>query len=182
MNVEIEAAAQYILTQKPVFTRLFYGYVQSLYRYGIFCTNVYVTFLRADRIAGNRHCFENAMRVALEHGAVHKRAGVTLVRVAAYVFYISLCLSRELPFETGGEACAASAAQSRRFQFGNDLIRAHFEENFRKRRIIARSNRLLYAFRSDYTAVSECYSELMLIKGNFRKGNNASVLVNGAFV
>ena len=41
-----------------------------------------IALLRADRVAGDGHAFEHAVRVALQDAAVHERAGVALVAVA----------------------------------------------------------------------------------------------------
>ena len=72
--------------------------------------NVDIALRSADRVAGDRHRFEHDMGVALEDGTIHERAGVAFIRVTADVLLIRVVAAREFPFQTGGEARAASAA------------------------------------------------------------------------
>ena len=65
------------------------------------------------------------MGVALQHGAVHKRAGVALVGVADHILLVGLILPCGVPFEPGGEARAAAAPQPGDAHLFNDLLGRH---------------------------------------------------------
>ena len=51
--------------------------------------HVDVALVRADRVAADEHALDDGVRVALEDGAVHERAGVALVGVADDVLLVA---------------------------------------------------------------------------------------------
>ena len=74
--------------------------------------HVDVALLRADGVGGDGHAFEDAVRVAFEHGAVHEGAGVAFVGVADDVLLLLAGLGDGAPFQAGGIAGAAASAQA----------------------------------------------------------------------
>ena len=94
--------------------------LQALDGQRVFAAHVNVALLRADGVAGDRHAFEHAVRVAFEHAAIHERAGIAFVRVADHVLGGRDLLRHQLPLQTGGIARAAAPAQSARL----DLLRS----------------------------------------------------------
>jgi len=95
----------------------------------IFGAHVNETFAGAHGIGGDGHAFENAVRIAFEHAAVHERAGVALVRVADDIFLRAFRLRDRGPFQTGGITRAAAAAQTALDDGVHDLLRHHFAED-----------------------------------------------------
>ena len=106
------------------------------------------------------------MRVAFEHGTVHECTGVALVSVAAYIFNISIRhdVACELPFHTGREAAAASAAQTGIEDFLNDLLRCHRGQHLVECPVAVSADVFIDVFRIDQTAVAECNTVLLCIE------------------
>ena len=73
---------------------------------------------RADRVGRDRHALEHPVRVALQHGAVHERAGVALVGVADHDLGRARRLGDRVPLEPGRVPGAAPAAEAA----GGDLV------------------------------------------------------------
>ena len=79
----------------------------------IFGAHVDVAFAGADGVGGDGHAFEHAVRVALEHAAVHEGAGIAFVGVADDVFrVVPVGLGDRAPLQAGGKAGAAASAQA----------------------------------------------------------------------
>ena len=97
LNIKGKAGAEDIVTQKAVFTGLLNGDLQTVDGDGVLGTDIDIALVRADGIAGNGHGLQHHMGVALQHGAVHKRAGVALIGVAADILHIALALPGKEP-------------------------------------------------------------------------------------
>src|SRR5579859_3344233 len=80
--------------------------------------------------SGDSHSLQDAVRVTLEHAAVHEGAGVALVGIADDVFFGSSRFGNSRPFESGGESRAAAAAQAARYYGFDDVLGCAFMENF----------------------------------------------------
>ena len=117
-DVEVEAAAEDVLAQQPVFARLFDGAVQAAHRQRILGAHVDDALGRAHRVGADDHAFQQRMRIALDLVAVHVGAGIALVGIADDVLGVGLGLGQEIPLVAGEEARAAAAAQPR----GLDLL------------------------------------------------------------
>ena len=104
------------------------------------------------------------MGIAFQDGAVHERAGVALVRVAADILLIRVILLAELPLEAGGEAGAAAAPQARIKKGLDYIVRSHLGENFSEGLISAGSDILFNIFRIDDAAVAQGNPVLLFIK------------------
>ena len=97
----------------------------------------------ADGVGGDDHAFEQPVRVALDHGAVHERAGVAFVGVADQVLLVARRLAGELPLLAGREtrrrrgragrsarpcrrprraSCSRSALRQRRVAAAGDVL------------------------------------------------------------
>ena len=75
----------------------------------------------------DEHAFDEAVRVALDHGAVHERARVAFVGVADNVFEGVALLAGNLPLQARREARAAASAQMRILDNLYHLLRRHFK-------------------------------------------------------
>ena len=102
--------------------------IRDRYRDRILRTDVNITLICTDCIAGNCHRFDNDVRIALQNRTIHKRARIALIGVAADVFLIRLICSRERPFHTGREAAAAASTQSGiLIDFDNSVSYTHLD-------------------------------------------------------
>ncbi len=112
VKIKIKTLAEDVFAQKSVFSRLIYGDSETLNCNGVFRADVDISLCGADSVARDSHSFDYNMRVAFKHRTIHKRAGVALVGVAAYVFLTAVLNdgARKLPLLSGREACAASSS------------------------------------------------------------------------
>ncbi len=85
---------------------------QPLDRQRILGPHVDVAVVGADRVGGQRHALDHAMRIRLQHGPVHERAGIAFVGIADHIFLLARHLGHGRPFQTGRIAAAAAAAQA----------------------------------------------------------------------
>ena len=109
-QVEIEAAAEDVLTQQAVISRLLNCHAQRVDGDGVLGANVEVTLLRADGVGRDDHALDDGVRVSFQHAAVHKSAGIALVAVADEVFLIAGGLPGEGPLQPGGESGPAASS------------------------------------------------------------------------
>ena len=110
-EVEVQTAAQDVLADDAVGARLVDGLMQRLDRQRVLGADVDIAAAGADGARRDQHAFEQAVRVALDHGAIHKGAGVALVGVADEELHAAGLLVADLPLGAGGEAGAAAPAQ-----------------------------------------------------------------------
>ncbi len=110
LDIEVKTAAEDVLAQQAGRGGLFDGLFQPCYGQRVFGAYVDKPGVRAYGVAAYGHGFEHGMRVAFEHGAVHKGPRVALIGVTDDVFLpLRLCCGK-LPFFAGGEATAAATA------------------------------------------------------------------------
>ena len=121
---------------------------------GILGAAVDVAFFGADGVAAQHHAFEQAVRVALDDGAVHEGAGVAFVGVADDVLDVARGLGGEFPLEAGQEAGAATAAQAGVLDFLDDRFGRHLEQGLGQSRVAAAGDVLLDALGVDHAAVA----------------------------
>jgi len=166
VEVEIEAGTENVLTEKTVFTSLVDSDLESLNCDRIFCTNVYPTFVSADRVSCDSHSFYYCMGVTFENGTVHECARVTFVGVTYNVLLVgngSLC---ELPLTTSGESAAAATAKTGIENGLNNVVGSHFLQNLSECEVTVHSDVFIDLFGVDYTAVTESNSLLLLVEGS----------------
>ena len=87
VHVEVEAAAEDVVTQQAQLLRLFDGNSEPVHGHGILGADIDVALGRARGNARDDHALDDLVRVALHAGAVHEGAGVALVAVADDVFH-----------------------------------------------------------------------------------------------
>ena len=89
------------------------GDLQPLDGQRVFGADVDVAHRGADRVRGDGHALDHAVRVAFQHAAVHEGAGIAFVGVADDEFRRRLAdCAGQLPFPPGGETGAAAAAEA----------------------------------------------------------------------
>ena len=105
-----EIRAENIFAEQAVFPRLVDGHPQAVHGDGIFRADINVTLVGTDRIGGDRHSLDYGVGIPFQNGTIHKRAGITLVRVTANVFFLAFGRARKLPLAPRRKARAPSAA------------------------------------------------------------------------
>ena len=128
---------------------------EALDRQRVLGAAVHVAFGRADRVGGDEHALDDAEGVALEHRAVHERAGVALVGVADEVLLAARLVEGDLPLLPGREAGAAAAAQAGGDDLVADLGRGHRRQRPGGGAEAAGGQRRIQAGRVDDAAVGE---------------------------
>ena len=126
VDVEVKAGAEDVLAEEAVFPGLLDGDLEAVDGNRVFGADVDVALGRADGVAGDGHCLQHDVGVALEDRTVHERAGVAFVGVAADILLVGLIDRREAPLPPGREAGAAAAAQPRGEDLVDDLLGGHF--------------------------------------------------------
>gem|GEM_PF-5740380 len=140
------------------------GNLQTLDRDRVLCTDVDVTLIRADRVAGDRHGFEDHVRVAFQDGTVHERAGVAFVRVTADELLRGVIAFGEFPLEARREAGAAASAEAGVQHDLDDVVRRHLLQDFLQSDIAVHRQIFIDALRVDEAAVLERDSLLDLVE------------------
>ena len=118
---------------RPADRRLAAGAMAS----GYSAADVDVALAGPDRVAGDGHALQHAVRVALQDAAVHERAGVALVGVAdRRTCCAPAALATVRPLQAGRVAGAAPAAQAAADDLVDDLGRGHLGQR-RLQRLVA---------------------------------------------
>jgi len=82
VNFEVERRLEDLATQQAELLGLPNRDLQAPNGKRILAAHIGVALVGADSIGGDRHPFEDTMRVALKHATIHKRARVALVAIA----------------------------------------------------------------------------------------------------
>ena len=164
MKVKIEAGIEDVFAQQAVFLGLLDGDFQAVDRNRILRAHINIAFRRADGITADCHSFHDTVRIAFQRGAIHKCAGVALVRVADDIFLIRLVHGGQLPLAAGWEAAAAAAAQPGILNHLNDLLRRVFCQALCKRLIAVVGDVFIDILRVDHAAVTQRHALLLFIE------------------
>ena len=175
-DLEVEACAEDVVAENAVFFSLLDSDFETVNGDRIFCTNVDVTFVSADCVTCDSHCFENCVRVAFENGAVHECTGVTFVGITYYVLFACGLSFSEGPFFTGGEACTATAAETGIEDRLDNVLGSHGGDNLCESLIAVASDVFVDAFRVDNTAVTESDALLLCIEGSLVESEDVGAL------
>src|SRR5581483_4100632 len=97
VDPELERRVQDPRAQHALALRLVDGALEPLDGQRVLAADVDVALAGADRVAGDRHPLEHAVRVAVHDAAVHEGARVALVAVADDVLLGGLCAGDEPP-------------------------------------------------------------------------------------
>ena len=130
LHREIEAAAEDVLAQQAHLLGLLDGNAEVLHRQRIFMPHIDVAVLRADGVGIDDHALDDGMRIAFHQRAVHERARIAFVAVADDGLDLRARFLRVLPFEPGGEACAAAPAQARFLDDIDHFVRLVLGQHF----------------------------------------------------
>src|SRR5699024_2476126 len=164
--MEIHAGTQDVLSEDPVFLRLFHSHTQTLNGKTILRSYVNISVLRADSVGGDAHSLDHLVGIAFHYGAVHERARVSLVAVTYDVTYFFFLAGNLGPFTPGGEARAAASAKAGFRHFVDHVLGSHLEKRLCKRLETSHSNVFVNGFRVDLTAVLQNDPGLLIQKWN----------------
>ena len=106
------------------------------------------------------------MRVTFQNGTVHERAGVTFVRIADDILFVTGLVLLELPLDTGGESRAAASAQTGSLDLINNILRGHGLQDLIQSLIAADTDILMNVLRVDLTAVTKGDPVLFFIEAD----------------
>ena len=154
MQGKAEICAHDIRAEVVLFDGGLDGYFKMLDGEWIFGPAVDVAFIRAHGIGADEHSFDDPVGIAFQHTAIHEGTWVTLIRIADHIFLGSRLFKDKVPFESGGKASSASAAQTGGFHAVYHGIRSHGERLFQG--LIATGFLIfIYALRVDHATVFE---------------------------
>jgi hypothetical protein len=131
----------------------------------VFHADVDVAVLRADREGPDQHSLDHAVRVPLQHAAIHVGAGVSLVGVADDVLGMAGGLAAELPLAPGREARAAPTAQAGLLYLLDDTFRSSLEDRSQGG-VAADGDVVLDLPRVHQPVLGEDLTVLLLVEGN----------------
>src|SRR5579872_1830390 len=155
LDIELESAAEDVLSQKSVLAGLLDGTVETMHRQRILGAHIDDSFGCAHHVAADDHAFKQRVRIALDLVAVHIGAGIAFVRVTDDVFGLSLGFGKEFPFVAGEVAGSATAAKLGNFDLFDHAAGVGIDENLVKGLIAADGDVLLDIVRVDDPAIAQ---------------------------
>ena len=182
MQIEIETGTEDVLAQQTVLSGLIDRDLQARHGDRILRTDIDVALGRADGVARDGHRLDDAVRVAFQHGAVHERTGIALVRVADDVFLRCLVRGAQRPLAAGGEPAAAAPAQAGIGDLLDDVLGRHLGQHLAEGGIAVHRDVFLDALGIDHAAVAQHHAVLRFVECGIIKGNVALHRLVGAGV
>ncbi len=165
LDIEAVAGAQDVLAQQAVLAGRLDGQVQVLHRQRVLIAHVDKALMAADRVRGDDHALDDRVRISLHQGAIHERAGVTLIAVGDDVLDVALGLAGGLPLAARRVACAPAAAQAGLLDLGDHLVGGHAGEHLAQRLVPADRDVLVNRLRVNLAAVAQDDAHLLGIEG-----------------
>ena len=178
LQIEVKAGVEDVLAQQTVLLGLPDGGLQPLDGDGVLGPDVDVALVGPHGVARDGHGLQDGVGVALQHRAVHERAGIALVGVAADVLHPVGAdrVGGELPLFARGEARAAPAPQAGGQHGVDDLLgRDVFGEDFTQGGVAVYADVLVDALRVDDAAVAQGDAVLVLVEPGLGQGGGRAV-------
>lgn len=119
----------------------------------------------SDGMGGDDHPFDHGVGIALEHAAVHERAGISLVSVADDVLGGAVLSPAQFPFPPGWEPGPTPAPEAGPLYLRDHGLRGH-GQGFRERGIPPSPDVVPDVGGIDPTAVAEDDPPLLLVERN----------------
>ena len=161
---EVEAGAEDVLAEESVFLGLSERGLQVQGHLRRVVPGVDVALLRAYGIGAYDQALEHLVRIAGEHGPVHEGRRLALVPVDDDVLGLLRRVLGGLPFQAGGEAAAAAAAQIGLLHLLQHLVRAHLGERLGQRGVAADRKVVVDAHRVHLRDVADQDAHLVLVE------------------
>src|SRR6185295_6251517 len=125
VQLELEAAAQDVVAEVPRVARLVQRLLEALVDLEDLAVDVVVADGRAHRVGGDRHAFDQDVRVVGEDVAILAGAGLAFVGIAHQVLLHRQGTRHEAPLQAGWEAGTTAATQPRSLDLGHHLLGRH---------------------------------------------------------
>src|SRR5215471_4588886 len=124
MNVklDIESRSKNVFSKKIVLARFLNGALEDSRALWEFATYVDVGSARIKCITRDQHSLEQLVRIVMNYVAILKSARLGFVSVADQIDRPLFVRLDKAPFQATGETRAAAAAESRVFDFVDDVI------------------------------------------------------------
>ena len=151
-----------------MFPGLFDGHAKIRDGQRVFVPDVDVSFRASNCVGTDDHPFEHTVGVAFQEAAIHVGAGIALICVTDDVAR-AIRRSRVtagLPFPTGIESPAATAAQAGLLDFVDHLRRLHAGECLGQRRVTPEGQVVIDAGRIEEAVAAKDEPILLLIEGD----------------
>ena len=137
-QIKAEIAAHDVVAEKTGGARLGQSQLEALVAFKNLAVDIIVARFCAHGVAGNNHAFNQRVRIEIHNVAVFKRARFALVGVAHHIFGTGERARHKAPFQAGGKARTAPAAQTGCFHFGDHIVlRQFFAQDFAQSLITA---------------------------------------------
>ena len=138
MQLERILGAKDLRAQIARIARFTQCFLEALVLSPRFAVNIVVADRNTHGIGGDRHAFDDDVRVVAQDVAILERAGLAFVRIADQILLPSVLLRHEAPFEPGREPRTPATTQRGLFHFRNHSVwRQLIAENFAQRLIAA---------------------------------------------
>ena len=85
---------------------------QTLDRQRILRPDIDKTFIGAHGVGADRHTLQDAVWIAFQHAAIHKRPGIALIRVTDDVLTVTIGLGDSGPLQTRRKPSSTAPAQA----------------------------------------------------------------------
>ena len=142
--------------------------LQAFDRQRVLRAAVDVALVGVDGEGRDGHALQHAEGVALEHAAIHERAGVALVGVADDVLLVTGGLGHGGPLETGRETGAAATAKAALRDLVADLRRTHLGEDAAQGLEATLRDVVFQGLGVDLPEVLRGHADLLLEEGSLR--------------
>ena len=175
LDIKGEVCAQNVLAQQAVLTGLFDGDLQTVDGDGVLGPDIDVALSAAHGVGGDGHGLQHGEGVALQHGAVHEGAGVTLVGVTGHILDTIGAdgVPGELPLQAGGEAGATPAPKAGILDGVDDLLGVHLVfQDVAQGHIAVGADVLVNGLGVDDAAVTQGDTGLVLIELGLTEGGD----------
>src|SRR5450830_27072 len=126
VQLERELATHDLVAQEAGGTRLFQCIFETQVVLENFAVDIVIAHGDAHGISANRHAFDQRMGIVTNDVAVLESARFAFICIADEVFLARELARHEAPFQAGRETRAATAAQGRSLEVGDDLFRRDF--------------------------------------------------------
>ena len=173
-DVERPGCAENVLAQQAAFFGLVDCILKDFDGQRVLIADVDETFGGADRIRADEHSFQNGVRIAFQHGAVHIGAWLSFVGVADHVFLVGGSLPGKTPFLSRGKRGATAAPKPRLCNRVDHGIGLHSHQRSEGSPIGAASDRFIQRVGIDRAAVPE--DNLLLAAFEIERGPSRHVL------
>jgi len=126
MQLERELAAHDLVAQETGGARLFQRFFETGVLGPDFAVDIVIADGDAHRISANGHAFDQRMGIVTNDVAVLESARFAFICIADEVFLARELARHEAPLQAGRKTRAATAAQGRSLEVGDDLFRRDF--------------------------------------------------------